>query len=411
MEIKEKAVSIIKKLVTNGYVAYFAGGCVRDDLMGHPSYDIDIATNATPTEILGLFPHTIPVGLVFGVIIVVVGGDAFEVSTFRRDINYSNGRKPESIELSNAEEDALRRDFTINGIFYDPLEDIIYDYVGGHQDIKKGIIRTIGNPGERFFEDRLRMIRAVRFSARFGFFIDPETEEGIRENADFLFPAVAMERISQELNKMCVSSHFHKALIDLHRLGLMQVIFPALKDVHLNTIKQQAECFNRFPNNTPYIVYLMEFFPGITSDELKDLCLYLKLSSKEAKLAAFHHLYRAAILDFEHISRKELVYFYANPDSQMIVEIQAAHMQAQEAQHFLFKHQEKIVELLPFIERVQLKKPLITGAHLSNLGIREGKKMGALLKHAELLSIELGLLTEKSVIDLLKKTTIFEEKE
>jgi poly(A) polymerase len=411
MEIKEKAISIIKKLVREGYVAYFAGGCVRDELMGHPSYDIDIATDAPPSKILDLFSHTIPVGLSFGVIIVVIEGHAFEVSTFRRDINYFDGRKPESIELSTAEEDAIRRDFTINGLFYDPLEDMIYDYVCGREDIKKGVIRTIGSPGERFFEDRLRMIRAVRFSARFGFYIDPETEEGIRENADFLFPAVAMERVSQELSKMSTSSRFCQAMIDLHRLGLMQVIFPELKGVHLNTIKHQAECFKWFPKNTPFIIYLMEFFPEINSNDLMDLCLYLKLSSKESKLAAFHLRYKDVVLTPETMQKKDLVYFYANPASQMTIEVLAAHMHKTEAEQFVQMHEKIRASLLPLIERVQFKKPIITGASLANLGILEGRKMGALLKEAELLSIEHGLMTENAVIEMLKKSDVWKQKD
>jgi len=404
MEIKEKAISIIKKLMKEGYIAYFAGGCVRDDLMGHPSYDIDIATNAPPSKILDLFSHTIPVGLAFGVIIVVIEGDAFEVSTFRRDILYLNGRKPESIELSTPEEDAIRRDFTINGLFYDPIEEIIYDYVGGREDIIKGVIRTIGSPSERFFEDRLRMIRAVRFSNRFQFYIEPETEEGIKENAEFLFPAVAIERVWQEFNKMIGQGRFCKALIDLHRLGLLQVIFPDLKDVHLNTIKHYTECFKFFPKETPAIIYLMELFPRFNLDDFLDLCVYLKLSVVESKMVAFHYRYRNLISNSEKMQKQDLVHFYAHPQSQLLIGVQAARLMRNEAKNFLEQHERQRKYFLTHILRIQEKRPLVNGSLLSEYGIIEGKKMGALLKEAEMLAIENDLNSKESIIELLRKS-------
>lgn len=404
MEIKEKAILIIKKLVKEGYIAYFAGGCVRDELMGNPSYDIDIATNAPPEKILSLFPYTIPVGIAFGVIIVVMNGHPFEVSTFRRDISYINGRSPESFELSTPEEDAIRRDFTINGLFYDPLEDIIYDYVGGREDINKGVIKAIGVPGERFFEDRLRMIRAIRFSARFGFHIDPETEDGIRENAEFLFPAVAIERIWQEFNKMSGSGRFSEAIIELHRLGLLTVIFPELKDVHLNTIKHYTACYQHFPKNTPTIIYLMELFPHYHLDDWMNLCLYLKTSISDSKLAAFYYQYRNLIMNSEKMEKRDLVYFYAHPDNQLVIDTQAAHLPNSEVNSFLKQHEVQRAFFIKHIERIQQKKPLVNGALLKEHGIPEGKKMGILLKEAEILTIEHDLKTFEDVIEILKKS-------
>ena len=138
MDAQAHATEIVKKLNKAGYIAYFAGGWVRDHVMKHPSSDIDIATNAPPEKILDLFPRTILVGLAFGVVIVSVNGHQFEVSTFRKDIGYADGRKPLKIELATPQEDAQRRDFTINGMFYDPQEETIYDYVHGVEDIKRG---------------------------------------------------------------------------------------------------------------------------------------------------------------------------------------------------------------------------------------------------------------------------------
>jgi len=195
------AASIVKKLSSAGHIAYFAGGWVRDFLMERPSDDIDIATSATPEEVQALFPKTIPVGIAFGIVIVVEDGHQFEVATFRQDQGYVDGRRPQGISSATPEEDAQRRDFTINGMFYDPIEKKLYDYVDGQKDIKKGIIKAIGNPHERFLEDRLRMMRAVRYSTRFNFPIESDTLQAILAHADSLLPAVALERYGKNSRK------------------------------------------------------------------------------------------------------------------------------------------------------------------------------------------------------------------
>lgn len=153
MDAYSTGCQIIEKLYQHGYLAYFAGGWVRDFLLGHPSSDIDIATSATPREIESLFSKTIPVGAQFGIVVVIEKKHQFEVATFRKDAEYKDGRRPISIELASPEEDAKRRDFTINGMFYDPIQRRILDYVNGQEDLNLGIIRAIGNPHERFLED------------------------------------------------------------------------------------------------------------------------------------------------------------------------------------------------------------------------------------------------------------------
>ena len=286
-EVQSLATEIVKKLAHKGFTAYFAGGWVRDFMMGHPSDDIDIATNAPPEVILDLFPRTIAVGISFGVVVVLMEGHQFEVATFRRDVSYRNGRTPDEIELSTPYEDAMRRDFTINGMFYDPVEHLVHDFVKGAEDIKLGMVRTIGNPHERFYEDRLRMIRAVRFAARFGFVIDSETREAIRANANTLFPAVAMERVWQELVKMSKYPHFDLALIEMHRLELLQEIFPSLRPVHLHEIRQRVAHFAEFPKETPTILYLMMLFPDLAMNDVEPLCRALRVSGHEMRQAAF----------------------------------------------------------------------------------------------------------------------------
>ncbi|MFN3467327.1 MAG: FAD-dependent oxidoreductase, partial [Candidatus Brocadiales bacterium] len=176
---KALAVEIVRQLQGKGYTALLAGGCVRDMLMGIASADYDIATSASPKEVMGLFEKTIPVGAQFGVIIVLKEGHPFEVATFRSEGPYSDGRHPDSVSFCDPEGDARRRDFTINGMFYDPIQERLLDYVSGQQDIKSRLIRTIGEPHERFKEDRLRMIRAVRFACRFEYEIEEALEEGV----------------------------------------------------------------------------------------------------------------------------------------------------------------------------------------------------------------------------------------
>ena len=228
------ALKIIKKLVENGYEALYAGGYVRDMVMGNPNIgDIDIATNAKPEIILSLFPQTISVGEQFGVIIVVLEGIPFEVATFRSDIGISDGRHPSEVSFTDARSDALRRDFAINGMFFDPLTEKVIDYVSGLDDIKAGIVRAIGDPFQRFSEDYLRMLRAVRFSARFNFKIEKDTWEALRENAARIV-SISAERIFSEIDKMLRQGRPENAFELLDQSGLLKEVLPeisALRDV------------------------------------------------------------------------------------------------------------------------------------------------------------------------------------
>lgn len=407
MDVQAVATEIVRKLNYAGYTAYFAGGWVRDHLMGHPCDDIDIATDAPPEKILDLFPRTILVGLAFGIVVVVEKGHQFEVATFRKDINYVDGRKPTHIELSTAEEDASRRDFTINGMFYDPLEHVIHDFVHGAEDIHKKVIRTIGNPDERFVEDRLRMIRAVRFAARFGFAIDQDTQEAIRASADTLFPAVAPERIWQELNKMSRNGNFDAAVVELHRLNLLPVIFPDLKGVHLHDIRNMVAGFKHFPENAETILYVIELFPKITAEEARELCLYLRTSNEDVRLAEFLVLMRKCI-ESEHVlgivDLHGWSHLYANPASGKCLKIIASTMAQEEKNEFIRKHDERISTLQKHIERIVQKKPLVNSALLIKEGISPGRLMGTLLKEAERLAIMNDLNDPDKVIAMLKTT-------
>lgn len=240
MILKQHAVEIVKTLHTHGYHAFFAGGCVRDMVMGREPADYDIATNALPQDIIRLFEKTIPVGMQFGVVIVVKNGYNFEVATFRTEGSYSDGRHPDYVKFSSPENDVKRRDFTINGLLYDPRKDEILDFVGGRADIRAGIVRTIGNPIDRFTEDKLRMVRAARFACRLGFTIHEDTREAIIRLAPHI-RVVSAERIREELEKILTGPNPHIGIKLLDELHLLQEILP---EVSRTKGVQQPENFH-----------------------------------------------------------------------------------------------------------------------------------------------------------------------
>ncbi len=230
---KGEAFGIVQRLRGEGFQAFIVGGAVRDMVMGIPPKDYDIATDASPEEVERLFERVYPVGAKFGVSMVLLGKNTYEVAMFRRDGAYVDGRRPTRVDRSDEVEDVRRRDFTINALLYDPEKDRIYDHVGGVEDIQRGIIRSVGDPFQRFEEDRLRMLRAVRFAARFGFVIEPKTMEAIRRNAVRVV-SVSFERIGEELSRMFTGSHPELALDLLDESGLLEVALPevaALKGV------------------------------------------------------------------------------------------------------------------------------------------------------------------------------------
>ncbi len=226
MSSKEQiATQIVQTLHQNGFEAYFAGGCVRDQLRGVVPRDFDIATSARPEQVRQLFPRTVPVGVQFGVILVVEDGNHFEVATFRTEGGYQDGRHPTRVEFSGVKEDALRRDFTVNGLYYDIKTKKVLDFVNGEADLKKKILRTIGNPDQRFLEDHLRLLRAVRFAVQLGFEIAPETVVSIRKHAPKI-GKVSAERIRDEFSKILTSSEPAWGVRKLDELGLLKEFLP-----------------------------------------------------------------------------------------------------------------------------------------------------------------------------------------
>ena len=250
--LKDLAISIVRMLRDHGHKAYLVGGCVRDLLLGREPADYDVASSATPQQVMEIFPETYAVGSQFGVVLVPLPAkdvasnvstnaddqapseaSVVEVATFRSDIGYSDGRHPDEVRFSkDPREDVARRDFTINGMLLDPLaenplENGVLDYVGGRKDLEAGIIRTIGDPERRFAEDRLRMLRAVRFAARFGYTIEPATLAAIQKLAPDIY-LVSRERVRDELTKMLTEGRAQRAFLLLDETGLLREVLPEI---------------------------------------------------------------------------------------------------------------------------------------------------------------------------------------
>jgi poly(A) polymerase len=225
MSSLDKAVVIVKRLRENGYESYLAGGCVRDMLLNKPPQDYDITTSAKPDAIAGIFSQTVPVGAQFGVMLVVVDGEPFEVATFRHDGPYLDGRHPSEVRYGNLQEDILRRDFTINGMVYDPIEEHVIDLVDGKNDLERRSIRAIGDARERFAEDRLRMVRAVRFAASLDFTIEEKTLAAIRDQAPTV-GQISWERIGEEITRVLTEGGARKGFELLDATGLLSQIMP-----------------------------------------------------------------------------------------------------------------------------------------------------------------------------------------
>lgn len=394
---EKTARSVVQTLSDAGFIAYFAGGFARDYLLGLPCSDIDIATDAPPAAVMRLFSKTVPVGLAFGSVVVVLDGHSFEVTTFRSETGYADGRHPDQVVFSSPQEDAKRRSLTINGLFFDPLTNQILDYVGGEADLKAGIIRAIGNPDERFSEDKLRMIRAVRFAVRFKFELEERTKEAILSHAHELLPAVAMERIWQEFEKVKPPEQFARFLAQLHELGLLQQIFPELAERAL--ILGQL---SQLPTDTPTILKLTSVMMSLPLEHLLEICERLKVSKRDARLVELQGLLQG-LLDNPNTSSTEWAHFYALKEAPLLLDVEAHLLPSSRARKFAEQQAHRQQLLSAHIARIREGKPVVTAGDLREVGVQPGKRMGALLREAERLAIECDLHRPADVLSLLQR--------
>jgi poly(A) polymerase len=397
MQVDPEALNIVATLRRAGHTAYFAGGCVRDMLLKRSCKDFDVATSATPEEIFQLFDHCLEVGALFGVVHIVISKKNYEVATFRSESGYSDGRHPDHVERSSPEKDAERRDFTINGMFYDPMEKKVLDFVRGQEDLDARVIRAIGNPKERFKEDRLRLLRAVRFSAALNFKIESTTYDAIRSEAQNLFPSVSPERIYEELTKMAQGLNFAKAILALWDTGLLKEIFPGLdqesveKGVHW---VQQIELGH--PAALTFALLMLE----CDAQKMKNwIGAYFVKKADKKRLVLL-----GEFLDLlgRNPTMQTLAHLFAQDEAMDCLKTLAVAYPQQVQQ--LYRLQE---ELKIHVDRIREKRPFISASDLMKEGIQPGPQMGSLLEEAERLAIDEELTEKSALIRRLKNLEIW----
>jgi poly(A) polymerase len=411
---RQFAIEVVQRLRDGGFEALWAGGCVRDLIMGHEPHDFDVATSATPDQVRGLFGvrRTRMVGACFGVIIVLSqhrDQQQVEVATFRTDASYSDGRRPDSVVFSTAEKDAQRRDFTINGMFFDPLTNQVIDYVGGRADLDQKLIRAIGDPHARLSEDKLRMLRAVRFAARFQFLIEPNTYAAIKAHASDV-RIVSGERIAVELKKTLMTDQAAWAMDTCLQLGLMDVVAPEIADAWPNCHQATMDLL-RVNDSSNWIVRMASLYWPLTES----------LDHAPSKLiAAWSQLLKERL----KLSNEECDGFCFSLESQRLLE-QAPHVAWSKIQPlFITPHARSGIELLRIRARLNASltppaewlstklsmpleelnpPPLIDGRDLHDLGLAAGPRFKIILQQARDLQLDGQLKNRHQAIDWLKR--------
>jgi tRNA nucleotidyltransferase/poly(A) polymerase len=298
------AVEVVRRLRGAGFEAYWAGGCVRDQLLGRTPKDYDVATNAVPDQVRELFGRrrTLAIGAAFGVIAVIGprGAGTVEVTTFRRDAPYSDGRHPDSVSFSSAEEDASRRDFTVNGLFYDPAGQRVIDFVGGQEDLAQRRLRAIGDPRHRFDEDKLRMLRAVRFAATFSFVLDPDTQAAIAQMAGEI-RVVSPERIAMEMRRMLADPGRAVGVRLLWETRLAEAVLPEIvpgDETGQRRLEETLARLARLPAEAGFPLSLAALlYPFVDGEGAAAVADRWRLSNKETERIVWLVRHHAALLD------------------------------------------------------------------------------------------------------------------
>ena len=431
--MESAAVEIVRKLRAAGQVAYYAGGCVRDLLTGTAPKDVDIATDARPEAVQKLFPRTYAVGAHFGVIVVLENEFQFEVATFRSDGAYIDGRHPVEVHFATAEEDAARRDFTINGMFFDPEKEEVIDFVGGRADLERRLIRAIGDPGQRFAEDRLRMLRAVRFATVLGFEIDPATWEAVVASASSIIQ-ISAERIREELVKIFLSPNRARGWDLLDASGLMRAILP-----EIDAMKgcEQPPQFHPEGDVFKHTRIMLEMLPAEASLPLVFSVLFHDVAKPSTAIVDEEGRIRfnghdrigaemtEAIMERLRFSRAEidatveavrqhmvfkdvpnmrvakLKRFMARPTFEDELELHRVDCASSHAMldnyEFLLKKKEE------FANEPIIPPPLVRGDDLIAMGLKPGPKFGEILEAIETRQLEGGLKDREEALEWVRK--------
>ncbi|HSC35619.1 MAG TPA: CCA tRNA nucleotidyltransferase [Thermodesulfobacteriota bacterium] len=435
-ELFDIARHLVTQLKNAGYKAFCVGGCTRDMLMNVPPKEYDITTSATPEEVSDIFPHTIPVGVSFGVILVLIGHYRFEVATFRKDEGYSDSRHPDYVTYStDEEEDVLRRDFTINGMLYDPIGEEAIDFVGGMDDIRDGIIRTIGIPYQRFDEDKLRLMRAVRFASRYGFAIERDTYGALRELASQI-NLVSAERIRDELVKIITQSNPGDGLGLLRETGLLRYILPEVDIMH--GVEQPPEFHPEgdvFTHTCLVLDKIYENTGGLTSPELamggllhdvgkpptfsvsdrirfnghdklgaemsREICRRLKFSNKQTELIFELVRDHLKFKDVFYMKKSTLKRFIGTPDFE---EHMVLHLADCLASHGSTEAYDFVMQKFEEFKDEEIKpEPLIGGRELIEMGYTPGPLFKEILNLVEEAQLEGEITNRSEALELVSR--------
>jgi putative nucleotidyltransferase with HDIG domain len=432
-KLYDVAASIVQKLREHGYVAYFAGGCVRDALRDIPPKDIDIATTASPDQVQGLFERTIPVGIRFGVVVVLAADMEFEVATFRSDGVYLDGRHPSEVQFSTPERDAVRRDFTINGMFYDPANGTVIDYVHGREDLDRKLIRAIGQPSERFAEDRLRMLRAIRFASTLAFEIESDTWSAIKADAREI-SMVSPERIRDELLKILINPHRLQGFDLLDKSGILAVILPeieALKgcdqpvqfhpegDVFVHTrlmlgllapdasgvqvLAVLLHDIGKPPTRSFDAVDQRIRFNGhdkLGAEMAEAVMTRLRFPRHEIDLVIDAVRNHMIFKDVQRMRPARLRRFMARPH--FGIELELHRLDCAGSHRDLENYQFLVNKASEFSQEPLIPAPLVRGDDLISMGLKPGPKIGELLEAIQTAQLEGEVKTRAEAIELLK---------
>jgi len=440
MTEREFALAVVQRLQAAGFQALWAGGCVRDELLGLTPKDYDVATSARPEEVRRLFRRTVEVGISFGVVEVLgppssSGFLKVQVATFRSDGAYSDARHPDAVVFSSAREDALRRDFTINGMFFDPRTSQVLDFVGGQEDLRAGVLRAIGDPAARFTEDKLRLLRAVRFATRFDLTIEPATRAALQTLAGSILapPPVSAERIANELRPLLVHPRRARGVNLLYEVGLVKPLVPELLEMkglpqgppaaptgdlwdHVLRVLELLGPEPSFPlalgallhdvgkrrtvGRTPdrYTFYSHEH---VSCRMASDLCLRLKLSNTERERVEWLVEKHQILCDVRKMRTSKVKTILAHPG---IRELLALHRADALAAGRSTDHVEYCEQLLREWSATDLNpSPVITGHDLARLGLKPGPLYKRLLEAVREAQLEGTITTPQQALGLVQQ--------
>jgi poly(A) polymerase len=434
MTARDAARELALRLKAAGHEALFAGGCVRDRLLGHAPKDYDIATSATPAQVTGIFPGSNEVGAHFGVVIAKHGGHHVEIATFRTDGSYRDGRRPESVTFSTPQEDARRRDFTINGLFENPETGEVIDHVGGMADLKAGVIRAIGDPKARFTEDGLRLLRAVRFAARMGFTIEPVTDAALRDCAPLL-DRISPERIRDEFSKILTSPRRREGIQHLVDTDLIRHFMPEV--LALIGCEQPPEWHPEGDVYTHTLIMLEMLAP----DASLELCLAvllhdiakppcMTLDSESGRIRFNGHDALGAQMAEDILRRLR----YPNDTIHAVVPMVARHMQFMNVQKMRVAKLKRFMAEPTFDQEMELHRvdcgssngftdnyeflqakaaefatqplipvPLVTGRDLIKLGLKPGPRFKEILEAIQTEQLEGRILERGPALEYLQR--------